>query len=144
MLRRLPSKPQDVVPLADALERSAVRLQQEIPSVHGVLYSELPGPRSDKVRTTGHGDPTSLQAIGNPHLKGHYRRAIALLAKSLELAGKAEEALKTAVDSADKTEDFRDPEGHYGRKLEDPIASKKEVEEARKIQAKRRERGEVA
>lgn len=143
-MKRLPSKPQDVAALIDELEESASRLRQEIPSVHGVIYSQLPGLRSDKVRASGHSDPTGLQATTNQHVKGHYRRAVALLAKSLELAGKAEDALKTAIDSADRSEDFRDPEGHYGRSLEAPMVSKRELKDAQRAQAKRRDRGEVA
>lgn len=133
----VPTRPQDLIRILDSLIEHAENLKAEVRWVHSVSYGRNPGPDSERVRSTGVSDPTGSLVVNQQHIRAHYRRAAGLIVKGNELLDRSGEALKTAIDSADKVEDFRDPEGEYGRRMTEPSATKQEVQRARELQKRR-------
>ena len=134
---QVPTRPQDLIRILDSLIEHASNLKAEVRWVHSVSYGKNSGPDSEKVRSTGVSDPTGSLVVNQQHIRAHYRRAAGLIVKGDELLDRASEALKTAIDSADRVEDFRDPEGTYGRPLTRPNVSKRELREAQDRQKRR-------
>lgn len=138
------TRPRDVLRNLELAAESIERLKQETPTIHGLGYSQLPGPRNEKVSTPGHTDPTSSQALQSGQIKGAYRRACRQIEYALNALGQAEAAFGSAIEAADRHEDTRDPTGEYSRRVIPPMVSKRELRDAEEAKKRRQGRGEVA
>lgn len=121
------------------------RLQAEVPQIHGLIYSSLPGSKAgteQRVHNSGHSDATSGQALRNGSIRYHYRRAVAKVNAAEQQLKEALEELALAVDAADAPADWRDPEAYYGRNGKPPLLDDGEHDLLRELQQKRHERGE--
>lgn len=142
--RPVSTRTTDVLRNLELADQAIERLKKETPTIHGLGYSQLPGPRNEKVSTPGHTDPTSNQALQSGHIKGHFRRACGHIEKAREYLERAEAAFGDAIQAADSHEDTRDPTGEYSRTVIPPMVSKRELRDAEEAKKRREERGEVA
>lgn len=131
-----PARPRDVATMLDEIAELAARLGGEVEETFEVLYSRVPGPRSEKVKASGSPDPTADLAVHGEALKHHYARACrAVHAARVELV-RAVTAFERVVAAADAREDFR--EGRYEKPLQPALVTHAELAEARAAQAKRK------
>lgn len=130
--------------LCDDVATLAASLRDEVDVLAELPYSRLPGPESVKTKAPTPSDPTQDQAIHAVAVKS----AIAAVADGIEHAHKslvrAEKMRLRAIDIADAYEDLRDPSGTYGRPMQEPEISKRELREAKTYAAKRNGNGQGA
>jgi hypothetical protein len=136
---RVPTRPRDVQRLCVDIARMALEVISEAPEIQEICYSRLPGPASERVKMYG-SNPTYDQAAHNGAVKHQYSEAMKAVRASRTQLRKALFHLHQAIGTADESEDFRDPEGRYSRRiLEDNgwEVSHRELLEAREAQKRR-------
>lgn len=143
MRQRVSERVQDVQSKILVCESLLDRLRDEIPQTHDIVYSSLPGSRSgteQRVHMSGHSDATAGNAMKNPAIRKHYRRAIVIINSVESRLKEALEELAKAVDAADKQAEERDPQPYLGRHDKPPLLGDEEQEAVDEENRRRRVR----